>query len=104
MVTGSRLGAEARGPRRTGVPISWAVARRRSPCPAPRVLSSLAVGRPTGQRRSMDDSRSPGRPRVLVAYATAEGSTADIAEHIAETLRDDGAATTCRPEIGRAHV
>lgn len=44
----------------------------------------------------MDDPRSPHPPRVLVAYATAAGSTAGVAEHIAEALRDDGAVATCR--------
>lgn len=40
----------------------------------------------------MDDST-----RVLVAYATAAGSTAGIAERIAEVLRADGAQVTCAP-------
>lgn len=40
----------------------------------------------------MDDST-----RVLVAYATAAGSTASIAERIADVLRGTGAEVTCRP-------
>lgn len=36
-------------------------------------------------------------PRVLVAYATAAGSTGDIAERIAGTLRDGGAVVDCSP-------
>jgi menaquinone-dependent protoporphyrinogen oxidase len=35
--------------------------------------------------------------RVLVGYATAAGSTAGIAERIAETLRDSGCDVVCRP-------
>ena len=35
--------------------------------------------------------------RVLVAYATAAGSTEGIAERIAATLRDAGGDVTCRP-------
>jgi len=35
--------------------------------------------------------------RVLVAYATAAGSTAEIAEHIAGTLRGAGAEVVCAP-------
>lgn len=41
---------------------------------------------------SMDDTT-----RVLVAYATAAGSTEGIAARIAEVLRADGAQVTCRP-------
>jgi menaquinone-dependent protoporphyrinogen oxidase len=36
-------------------------------------------------------------PRVLVAYATAAGSTAGIAERIAEILRSAGCEVACRP-------
>lgn len=36
-------------------------------------------------------------PRVLVAYATTAGSTADVAEHIAEVLRTAGCEVLCRP-------
>jgi menaquinone-dependent protoporphyrinogen oxidase len=36
-------------------------------------------------------------PRVLVAYATAAGSTAGIAERIADTLRLTGCDVVCRP-------
>jgi menaquinone-dependent protoporphyrinogen oxidase len=36
-------------------------------------------------------------PRVLVAYATAAGSTAGIAERIAEILRTTGCQVVCRP-------
>ena len=36
-------------------------------------------------------------PRVLVAYATAAGSTAGIAERIAEVMRTAGCEVTCRP-------
>ncbi len=36
-------------------------------------------------------------PRVLVAYATAAGSTAGIAERIAGTLRAQGCEVVCRP-------
>jgi menaquinone-dependent protoporphyrinogen oxidase len=36
-------------------------------------------------------------PRVLVAYATAAGSTAGVAERIAEVLRRSGAEVVCRP-------
>ena len=36
-------------------------------------------------------------PRVLVGYATAAGSTAGIAERIADTLRERGCAVVCRP-------
>jgi menaquinone-dependent protoporphyrinogen oxidase len=36
-------------------------------------------------------------PRVLVAYATAAGSTAGIAERIAEILRTTGCEAACRP-------
>jgi menaquinone-dependent protoporphyrinogen oxidase len=35
--------------------------------------------------------------RVLVAYATAAGSTTGVAERIAETLRRSGADVVCRP-------
>jgi menaquinone-dependent protoporphyrinogen oxidase len=35
--------------------------------------------------------------RVLVGYATAAGSTAGIAERIAETLREAGCDVVCRP-------
>jgi menaquinone-dependent protoporphyrinogen oxidase len=38
-----------------------------------------------------------GRFRVLVAYATAAGSTAGIAERIAATLRESGFEVVCRP-------
>ena len=37
------------------------------------------------------------RTRVLVAYATAAGSTAGIAERIADTIRRSGAEVVCRP-------
>jgi len=37
------------------------------------------------------------RPRVLVAYATAAGSTAGVAERIAATLAAAGAVVACRP-------
>jgi menaquinone-dependent protoporphyrinogen oxidase len=40
----------------------------------------------------MDDT-----PRVLVGYATAAGSTAGIAERIADTLRAHGCEVVCRP-------
>jgi menaquinone-dependent protoporphyrinogen oxidase len=40
----------------------------------------------------MDDS-----PRVLVAYATAAGSTAGVAERIADVIRRSGAEVICRP-------
>ena len=40
----------------------------------------------------MDD-----RTRVLVAYATAAGSTAGVAERIAVTLQAAGADVVCRP-------
>jgi menaquinone-dependent protoporphyrinogen oxidase len=36
-------------------------------------------------------------PRVLVAYATASGSTAGVAERIADVLRVSGCAVVCRP-------
>jgi menaquinone-dependent protoporphyrinogen oxidase len=36
-------------------------------------------------------------PRVLVAYATAAGSTAGVAERVAEVLRRWGAEVLCRP-------
>jgi menaquinone-dependent protoporphyrinogen oxidase len=36
-------------------------------------------------------------PRVLVAYATAAGSTAGIADRIAEILRTTGCEAVCRP-------
>ncbi len=35
------------------------------------------------------------RTRVLVAYATADGSTAGVAEHVAEVLRSAGHDVTC---------
>ncbi|RBY87743.1 flavodoxin domain-containing protein [Blastococcus sp. TF02A-30] len=35
-------------------------------------------------------------PTALIAYATAAGSTAGIAERIAATLAEDGAEVTCR--------
>ena len=35
--------------------------------------------------------------RVLVAYATAAGSTAGIAERIADVLSDAGCEVRCRP-------
>jgi menaquinone-dependent protoporphyrinogen oxidase len=38
-----------------------------------------------------------GTPRVLVGYATAAGSTAGIAERIADTLRAQGCEVLCRP-------
>jgi menaquinone-dependent protoporphyrinogen oxidase len=37
-----------------------------------------------------------GTPRVLIAYATAAGSTAGIAERIAATLREQGCDVLCR--------
>jgi menaquinone-dependent protoporphyrinogen oxidase len=40
----------------------------------------------------MDD-----QPRVLVAYATAAGSTAGVAERIADVIRRSGAEVVCRP-------
>jgi menaquinone-dependent protoporphyrinogen oxidase len=45
------------------------------------------------------DETSPltGTTRVLVGYATAAGSTAGIAERIAERLGDRGVDVTCRP-------
>jgi menaquinone-dependent protoporphyrinogen oxidase len=36
-------------------------------------------------------------PRVLVTYSTAAGSTAGIAERIAQVLRDAGCAVRCLP-------
>lgn len=36
-------------------------------------------------------------PRLLVTYATAAGSTADIAERVAAVLRTAGCAVDCRP-------
>jgi hypothetical protein len=36
-------------------------------------------------------------PRVLVAYSTAAGSTAGVAERIAEALRRAGCEVACRP-------
>jgi menaquinone-dependent protoporphyrinogen oxidase len=36
-------------------------------------------------------------PRALVAYATAAGSTAQVAEHIATVLPDSGAEVVCTP-------
>jgi menaquinone-dependent protoporphyrinogen oxidase len=36
-------------------------------------------------------------PRVLVAYATAAGSTAGVAERIADVLRTSGCDVVCRP-------
>ena len=36
-------------------------------------------------------------PRVLVSYATAAGSTAGIAERIADALRTAGCDAVCRP-------
>jgi menaquinone-dependent protoporphyrinogen oxidase len=45
----------------------------------------------------MDDTRAPSAPRVLVAYATASGSTAGVAERIADVLRSAGATVTCSP-------
>jgi menaquinone-dependent protoporphyrinogen oxidase len=44
----------------------------------------------------MDDRRASSLPRVLVTYATATGSTAGIAERIADLLRSAGAAVACR--------
>jgi menaquinone-dependent protoporphyrinogen oxidase len=38
--------------------------------------------------------------RVLVSYATAAGSTAEIAERIADVLRSAGCAVQCRPAGG----
>jgi menaquinone-dependent protoporphyrinogen oxidase len=37
------------------------------------------------------------RPRVLVAYATAAGSTTGIAERLSGTLRARGVTVACRP-------
>jgi menaquinone-dependent protoporphyrinogen oxidase len=37
------------------------------------------------------------KPRVLVGYASAAGSTAGIAERIADTLRAQGGDVACRP-------
>jgi menaquinone-dependent protoporphyrinogen oxidase len=45
----------------------------------------------------MDDTTLSRPPRVLVGYATAAGSTAGVAERIAQMLRDAGATVTCRP-------
>lgn len=42
-----------------------------------------------------------GTRRVLVAYATAAGSTAGVAERIAGVLRSAGCAVVCRP-VGTA--
>jgi menaquinone-dependent protoporphyrinogen oxidase len=36
-------------------------------------------------------------PRVLVTYASAAGSTAGVAERIAETVRIAGCEVVCRP-------
>jgi menaquinone-dependent protoporphyrinogen oxidase len=44
----------------------------------------------------MDDTQAGGVPRVLVAYATATGSTAGVAERIADVLGSAGATVTCR--------
>lgn len=38
-----------------------------------------------------------GTPRVLVAYATAAGSTAGVAERVAAVLRTAGCEVVCRP-------
>jgi len=42
-------------------------------------------------------SRMMSPPRVLVSYASAAGSTAGIAERIAEVLRTAGCEVVCRP-------
>jgi menaquinone-dependent protoporphyrinogen oxidase len=60
------------------------------PCPQP------GAGRQFGV---MDDSA-----RVLVGYASAAGSTAGVAERVAEVLRAAGCAVVCRPADGDLQV
>jgi menaquinone-dependent protoporphyrinogen oxidase len=50
-----------------------------------------------GVRASRDTAGMTDLPRVLVAYATAAGSTAGVAERIAEVLRTAGYDVVCQP-------
>jgi menaquinone-dependent protoporphyrinogen oxidase len=80
---GRSVSAVGRPDRRTTfAPRSRAV----RPCPEPR------HGRQVG---AMDDS-----VRVLVGYASAAGSTAGVAERVADVLRAAGCAVVCRPADG----
>jgi menaquinone-dependent protoporphyrinogen oxidase len=61
------------------------------------VLPSRAIG-PSRQGEPADTvDLMDGTPRVLIGYATAAGSTAGIAERIADTLRAQGCEVVCRP-------
>lgn len=44
------------------------------------------------------------RKRVLVAYATKHGSTREVAEHVASTLRSDGLAVDVMPAAEVGHL
>jgi menaquinone-dependent protoporphyrinogen oxidase len=52
---------------------------------------------PVGPAASVDDSREPGRPRVLIAYASQGGSTAEIAQAIGIALIESGCDIDVRP-------
>ncbi len=67
---------------------SWASQRQLSSFP-----SSIVAGCPDGGRRGR---RDPWRvAKVLVAYASKHGSTAEIADAVAETLRSSGLSVEC---------
>ena len=70
------LGRAGNGDPRPGLP---------GPCP---LVAARSAGHP---------ERMAALPRVLVSYATAAGSTAGIAERIADALRTAGCDAVCRP-------
>ena len=52
---------------------------------------------PGEEARPAPEAETVERPRILVAFATKHGSTPEVAEAVAEELRDGGADVDVRP-------